>query len=111
MLYSIQGTGIASDIFSSIIQNAKRGIGVLLSLILAPLINFVLAHPAFKARILGVLFRYPVLKDRLYRFAVARGLVTGGMTVQIYSPSKLTPSGLIIYGKLKTAIERHNKGD
>jgi hypothetical protein len=98
--------------FSSIPRTIKRGIGGLLNPILACLIHFAMAHPKLKARALTLLFRYPTLEVWLYRFAVTRGIVTGGITMRISSdPSKLTPSALIIYADLKSAIERHNKGD
>lgn len=98
--------------FSSIPRIIKRGIGGLLNPILAWLIHFAMVHPKLKARALTLLFRYPTLEVWLHRFAVTRGLVTGSMTMQVSSdPSKLTPSALVIYADLKSAIERHNKGD
>jgi hypothetical protein len=96
--------------FSSIPWTLKRGIGGLLSLILGRLIHFALAHPTLKARALTLVLGYPALEEWLYRFAVARGLVTGATMIQIYpDPSRLTPSALLIYADLKAAIVRHNK--
>ena len=112
MLYVFQGTGIGSGMSSSIPQTIRRRIGGLLSPILARLIQFTLAHPTLKTRALDCIFRYPVLEEWLYRFAVEGGLVTRCMTVRAYSdPSKLTPNARIIYNNLKSAIELHDKRD
>jgi len=98
--------------FSRIPQSIKRGIGGLLSPILAGLIHFALAHPTLKARALTLVFGYPALGQWLYKFAVARRMVTGSMYVQSSSyPSKLTSNARLIYADLKAAIKQHNKGD
>jgi hypothetical protein len=111
MLYVFQGTGIGSGMSSSIPQTIGRRIGDLLSPILARLVHFALAHPTLKAWALTWVCRYPALESRLYRFASTRGLIKGGMAVQIYSDlSSLTPSALLIYTNLKSSIEQHNTG-
>jgi hypothetical protein len=95
---------------SSTPRAIKRYIGGLPSYILARLVHFALANPAFKASALALVCRYPALESRLYRFSTKRGLIMGGTMVQIYSDSsRLTPRALRIYADLKTAVERHDK--
>ena len=96
----------------SIFLSIKRAIKGLLGPILARLIQFVLAHPALKAWALTFVFRYPMLEEWLYRFAVSKGLLNAGITIQRFSdPSSLTPKALLIYADLKAAIERQNRRD
>ncbi len=93
-------------IFSRIPQTTKRCIGDLLSPIFAHTIHFIRAHPMLKAWALAWVCRYPALEAWLNRFALARGIIVGGMTMQTLEPSKLTPSARRIYTDLKSAIER-----
>jgi len=104
---------------SSFPQNVKRGILDLVSSILASLIHFALAHPTLKAWALAFVRRFPALEARLSRFVMTRGIIAGGITLQISSKvpyelstelSRLTPSARRNYTDLKAAIERHNKG-
>jgi FkbM family methyltransferase len=101
-------------------DHLKGGIRGLLSSILARMINFSLAHPKIKVPALALLRRSPALMGWLRRFAAARSVTAGGMTIQVSSsvhclgptePSSLTLSARCVYFDLETAIERHNKGD
>jgi len=108
----------ARVMFLSILWTIKSGIRGLLSLFLAHLIGFALAHPMLKTWALAMLFRFPALEAWLCKFAMARGIIFSCATVQIssdvhYEPStkfsRLTPSARSIYADLKAAIERQNK--
>ncbi len=100
--------------FSRILWTVKHGIGELLRLFLARLISFALYRPTLKAWALALLCRYPALEAWLCKFAIARGMIVCGTTVQLpYEPStkfsRLTPSARSIYSDLKAAIKRHNE--
>lgn len=100
--------------FSGFLQTIKRGITGLLHPALAFLICLALAHPTLKDWALNWVRRFPVLESRLYIFALASGIISSGVTMQISfevpdKPSRLTPRARRIYADLNAAIKDHNK--
>ena len=97
---------------SSVPQKTMRLIKGLASPLFVALIHFAMAHPELKAKALAVLSRYPDLMAKLYRFAAAKGIISGGSIAHISSRQTLEPLGLTassqaIYADLKEAIELH----
>lgn len=84
-----------------------HNINGLFSPVLVSIMQFVLAHPALKARALDLIFKFPALEDWIYHFALTKGLVAPGLTIQICSDISLsTPKAQLIYADLKDAIEQ-----
>jgi len=97
---------------SSVPQKTMQLIKGLASPLFVALIHFAMAHPELKAKALAVLSRYPDLTAKLYRFAAAKGIISGGSIAHISSRQTLEPLGLTassqaIYSDLKEAIELH----
>ena len=102
----------------------SREINAILSPILTSMIRVSLAHPMLEAWIQVLVHRFPKLEGWIYRFALAKGLLTGRAT-PFYLPlwasgqimscwplmngSRLTPTARQIYEELKAAFEKQKK--
>ena len=105
-------TNKITSTLSSIPQNTMRYIKGLASPFFVALIHFAMAHPELKAKALAILSRYPEVTAWLYRFAAAKGIISGGSIAHISPRQTLEPLGLTassqaIYSDLKEAIELH----
>ncbi|HOT07308.1 MAG TPA: FkbM family methyltransferase [Methanotrichaceae archaeon] len=104
---------------SSLGRRFKLMIIGLLSKILYLLIQFVLARPILKNYSLSVLHKFPRIESKLYIFASKRMATDGPNSSRDYSKrnhtpidsSEITVSTRRIHSELKSAIDRHRRGN
>jgi FkbM family methyltransferase len=99
-------------IFVGVPQAFRRSMGAIISPILDLAIRFGMRHPLFKVGAMDLLRRFPKVEGRIYRFALARGLLAGKGATSYGPPmevSRLTPSARRIYSDLKDAFEKQGK--
>lgn len=91
----------------------KLSITGIASLILTAMIRTVLYQPFFESFARNILHNFPVLEQKLYKFAVAKSLLGHKVTHSLYelptNPAGLTPDARYIYEELKASIERQRK--
>jgi len=101
--------------FSKGTRLLKLSIEGMASLILTAMIRSALYQPFFEAFARKILHNFPVLEQKLYKFAVSKSLLSHRVVHSLYelptNPSGLTPDARYIYDELKASIEKQRRYD
>lgn len=91
----------------------KLSIASMAGLILTAMIRTVLYQPFFESFARNILHNFPVLEQKLYKFAVAKSLLGHRVGHSLYelptNPAGLTPDARYVYEELKASIERQRR--